>query len=189
MNMREIALSLTAVRSRGEAAAVPMDEEGFRVLYEETARPLLAYLVRASGSPEAASDLFQEAFFHLLRARNLPPETAGRRKYLFRIATNLLRDQWRRGKRDGLTRRETSVEERGDGDAELGCSVRSALRQLQPRERQMLWLAYVEEYDHREIAAIMGLRYGSVRILLFRARHKLAGLLRARDAIGMEKGT
>lgn len=186
MNMREAALSLAAVRSQGKATAAPVDEEDFRILYEETARPLLAYLARSTGSPETAKDLLQDAYFHLLRARNVPEEMAGRRKYLFRIATNLLRDHWRRSKRDGSTNGELLTEAAAGADAELGPNVHNALAQLQPRERQMIWLAYAEGYDHREIAAALGLRHTSVRMLLFRARHKLARILRASDA--MEKG-
>jgi RNA polymerase sigma-70 factor (ECF subfamily) len=182
MKMREFALSLAAVRPQPVAVAVAIDEEEFRVLYEATARPLLAYLTRASGNAETARDLLQEAYFHLLRAPRLPAESMVRRKYLFRIATNLLRDHWRRSKRDGASL-EALAEPAAERNAELDCHIRGALSQLQPRERQMLWLAYVEEYDHREIAAAMGLRHASIRMLLFRARHKLAGLLRAPEAV------
>ena len=49
---------------------------------------------------------------------------------------------------------------------------------MKPRERQLLWLAYAEGYTHREIAEIMGLGAMSIRLLLFRAKRKLAGLLR-----------
>jgi DNA-directed RNA polymerase specialized sigma24 family protein len=38
-------------------------------------------------------------------------------------------------------------------------------------------LAYVEGFDHREIAAALQLRERSVKVLLFRARKKLAGIL------------
>jgi RNA polymerase sigma-70 factor (ECF subfamily) len=41
-----------------------------------------------------------------------------------------------------------------------------------------MWLAYVEGADHCEIAETLGLREASVRVLLFRARRKLAHLLR-----------
>jgi RNA polymerase sigma-70 factor (ECF subfamily) len=44
-----------------------------------------------------------------------------------------------------------------------------------------MWLAYVEGADHREIAAALGLRERSVRVLLHRARRKLATLLRQRE--------
>jgi len=49
--------------------------------------------------------------------------------------------------------------------------------ELKPQQRQMLWLSYVEGADHREIAAATGVREGSVRVLLHRARKKLASLL------------
>jgi RNA polymerase sigma-70 factor, ECF subfamily len=55
-------------------------------------------------------------------------------------------------------------------------------RQLKPQQRQMMWLAYVEGADHREIASALGVREGSVRVLLHRARRKLAALLRAPDS-------
>ena len=45
-----------------------------------------------------------------------------------------------------------------------------AWRALSARQRQLLWLAYAEEFSHEEIAAICGLGAKSVRVLLFRAR-------------------
>jgi len=41
----------------------------------------------------------------------------------------------------------------------------------------MLWLAYAEGASHREIASVLGLSPGSLKTMLFRARHKLAALL------------
>jgi RNA polymerase sigma-70 factor (ECF subfamily) len=49
---------------------------------------------------------------------------------------------------------------------------------MRPRDRQLLWLAHAEGYSHREIAEITGLASASVRLLLFRARRKIAHLLR-----------
>jgi RNA polymerase sigma-70 factor (ECF subfamily) len=45
-----------------------------------------------------------------------------------------------------------------------------------------MWLAYVEGADHREIAAALGLRERSVRVLLHRARRKLAALIQRSKA-------
>jgi RNA polymerase sigma-70 factor (ECF subfamily) len=42
----------------------------------------------------------------------------------------------------------------------------------------MLWLAYAQGSTHRDIAGIVGVKAASVRLLLFRARQKLATLLR-----------
>jgi RNA polymerase sigma-70 factor, ECF subfamily len=52
------------------------------------------------------------------------------------------------------------------------------LLQMRPRERQLLWLAHAEGYSHREIAEITGLSAAGIRLLLFRARRKVARLLR-----------
>ena len=46
---------------------------------------------------------------------------------------------------------------------------------LRPRERALLWLAYAQGHAHAEIAETLGVKTGSVKLLLFRARRKLAG--------------
>ena len=61
--------------------------------------------------------------------------------------------------------------------------LRKAFQQLKVRERQLLWLAYVEGSNHKEIATLTGLRRTSVRLLLFRARRKLANLIRAGTSV------
>jgi RNA polymerase sigma-70 factor (ECF subfamily) len=59
---------------------------------------------------------------------------------------------------------------------------------MKPRERQLLWLAHAEGYSHREIAQITGLAAASIRLLLFRARRKIAKLLREQDARAGQDG-
>jgi RNA polymerase sigma-70 factor (ECF subfamily) len=103
-----------------------------------------------------------------------------RKNYLYRIATNLLRDHFRRSKPVSH-----EVPERGDSPAHedavhLRSDVGGAMAELAPRDRQMLWLAYVEGASHREIAKALGLRPASIRSMLFRARHRLAEQLQAR---------
>lgn len=105
-------------------------------------------------------------------------DEAQQRSYLFRIATNLLRDGWRRRRESAMPE---NLPEPASGPPELDrqLELRQAFQQLKLRERQLLWLAYVEGSDHKEIAAATGLRHKSVRLLLFRARRKLANLIRA----------
>jgi RNA polymerase sigma-70 factor (ECF subfamily) len=50
--------------------------------------------------------------------------------------------------------------------------------QLKPQQQALLWLAYVEGFDHGEIASALGVRESSVRVLLYRARKRMAGILR-----------
>src|SRR5262249_62048913 len=56
-----------------------------------------------------------------------------------------------------------------------------AMARLKPRERDLLWLAYAHGSTHKEIAESLGLKTASIKLLLFRARRRLAALLRAGD--------
>jgi len=159
-----------------------MDNEQFAGFYERTARPLWAYLARISGDPALAEDLLQESYVRFLGAR-IPDGEVACRRYLFRIGTNLLRDHWRRPAAAPL---ESIAEPSHGPEQQRACDhmdsvalLGPALEQMKPRDRQMLWLAYAEGASHREIAEIMGLGAGSIRLLLFRARRKLARLLRS----------
>ena len=160
-----------------------MDEAAFAAFYGRTARPLWAYLRRVTGSPELADDLVQDAFHRLLKAPLGHADEALLAAYLYRIATNLVRDDWRRQSR---WRRwlspdpppvETAAASEAPEDGTMRRDVARAMAKLKPRERALLWLAHVEGRDHREIAGILGLKEGSVRVLLFRARARMGTLL------------
>lgn len=162
------------------AQAVTMDEAAFRHLYHRTARPLRAYLMRAGGDAALADDLLQEAYLRMLRSGFEGEDDDHRKNYLYRIATNLLRDHFRR------KRPEThEVPERDDAPVHdtamhLKSDVGRAMAELSIRDRQMLWLAYVEGSSHVEIAKALGLRAASIRSMLFRARQRLAKELQTR---------
>lgn len=154
-----------------------VSQAAFRVFYNRTKGSLWAYLMRISRRRDVADDLLQESYCRFLAA-NLPEmDAAESRSYLFRIATNLLHDRWRRKEVRDIV--DSTIQSCQD-DPEMRTDVRRAFEQLNPRERQLLWLAHVEGFDHREIARITGLKMASVRVLLFRARGELAGALRKR---------
>lgn len=181
MAIRDVTLSdIDQLGTDVEAVDVvfEMDEETFRAFYERTSRSVWSYLSRLTGDPQSADDLLQETYYRFLRAHGRWESEAHRRSYLFRIATNLARDRHRRavaaptvplGDRDVASERAVSLDTRADLDRAMG--------KLRPRERALLWLAYGVGQPHTEIADALGVKTGSVKLLLFRARRKLANLL------------
>jgi RNA polymerase sigma-70 factor (ECF subfamily) len=190
--MREVTISdVERLQAKALDRDVPleMDEEAFRAFYDRTARLLWAYLSRITSNASAADDLLQETYYRFLRARVAHESEAHRRHYLFRIATNLVHD--------GHRRRATSPEPVAGHDcAELPAhgdtattvqqrtDLNRAMARLKPRERELLWLAYVQGSTHREIGDTLGLKAGSIKLLLFRARRRLATLLRGTNETG-----
>lgn len=181
-----IELSQSAADSLAGVADPGVSREAFRIFYDRTSRPLWAYLLRVSGRRDVADDLLQESYCRFLAAELPDMDAAESRSYLYKIATNLLHDRWRR--REFSEAAPGTVPSHED-DPGPRTDVRRALEQLKPRERQLLWLAHVEGFDHKEIAGLMGLKVASIRVLLFRARRELAGLLPQRSRSSRETAT
>jgi len=163
-----------------------MDEDAFRAFYDRTSRSLWGYLSRLTGDPGQADDLLQESYFRLLRTRGTWDNEAHRRAYLFRIATNLVRDGRRRARsRPTVALPDADVTASASAGGDLAehtarrQDLRRAMDRLRPRDRALLWLAYAQGHAHSEIAETLGVKTGSVKLLLFRARRKLAGVMRS----------
>src|SRR5688572_8197379 len=77
-----------------------MDEATFQAFYRRHGRALWSYLCRMVGNQAHADDLVQEAFCKFLVAPVGALDEAAQRAYLFRIATNLVIDQWRKRTRE-----------------------------------------------------------------------------------------
>jgi RNA polymerase sigma-70 factor (ECF subfamily) len=164
------------------ASAAAMDNEQFAGFYARSARSLWAYLARVSRDRALAEDLTQESYVRFLCASHPADGEVAARRYLFRIATNLLRDHWRRPQSSSIDDlpEELFTARCGEGHADSLAMLGPAMAQMRPRDRQLLWLAYAEGYSHHEIAEVTGLASASIRLLLFRARRRMARLLRER---------
>ena len=185
--MREATLpDLDRTAADEAGASLPMDEETFRTFYDRTARQVWAYLAKITGDPQLADDLLQDTYYRFYRARATYEDESHRRNSLFRIATNLARDSGRRKRRgrdvalpdDDADPKDLPVDSGTADRVAHRTDVRRALAQLRPSQREMLWLAYAQGSSHEEIAEVLGVTRASVKALLFRARRKLADLLR-----------
>ena len=158
-----------------------LDEETFCALYRASSPALQGYIRKTCGNASLAEDILQETFYRLLRA-DLPEMDAHQIKsYLYKIASSLLVDHWRGEKREKFWQNLWHPLAMTQG-GHMG-DVSQALSALKPAERALLWLAYVEGFDHGEVASTLGLKEKSIRVLLFRARKNLARILGRQDGM------
>ena len=159
----------------GRAPKRPMDEARFEAFYRKTARPVWSYIFRMTGNASTADDLLQKTFFRFLRSNPAIVDENHLRHYVFKTATNLVFDHYREIKRH----RELApdpVEATAVQD-DLRHDMKRAFAELKPQDRALLWLAHVEGSSHEEIADALGLKTQSVKVMLFRARKRLAAVL------------
>ena len=148
----------------------------FEAAFDSHYESLFRYVQRLVGDPDLASDVVQESFVRLLD-HPLPDNEV--RRWLFTVATNLVRDDARmrtRRQRLLVERYESSdlasepveVPDEAAARSERVAAARAALEQLAERDRQML-LMREEGFRYAEIAEVIGVAPGSVGTLLARA--------------------
>lgn len=147
----------------------------FEAFYARTARTLHGYLSRLSGDPATADEVLQESYIRMLNAPSM--DELPRKAYLYKTATNLLRDRWRKLKREQKLWEMNEFTERVHQKFNLPLDMASVFDRLSAQERAILWLAHVEEMSHKEIGAILSVKEKSVRVMVFRAREKAKELL------------
>ena len=77
-----------------------------------------------------------------------------RKGYLYKTATNLLRDRWRKQKREQKLWEMSDFTEHVHQKFNLPLDMASVFDRLSAQERAILWLAHVEEMSHKEIGAV-----------------------------------
>jgi RNA polymerase sigma-70 factor (ECF subfamily) len=173
-----VPLAAAGTTSGRFAPQKPMNEAKFEAFYRRNAGSLWSYLYRLTNDATATDDLLQKTFFRFIRANPETESDEHARRYLYRAATNLAFDYFRDTKRERERAALAREPEASSGDADLRFDMTRLFSQLKPRERALLWLAHVEESSHDEIGEALGVKSRSVRVLLFRARRRLAEILR-----------
>ncbi len=182
----------------GSAEALPSDEElacraqrGCQASFERLLRrfqgPLLHFL-RHRGAGNDAEDLLQETFLRAYANLHRYRRRWSVASWLFTIARRISINH-HRGARPKIDL--PAVEALAAATPEPWCVMAAreerarlwdlAAAALTEEQTTVLWLHYVEGFPLQEIAAVLGRSRGAVKVLLFRARKKLAPLVARRD--------
>ena len=152
----------------------------FHELYSRYAGDVYRFAHWLSGNSHDAHDITAETF---VRAWTAPeePRLESVKAYLFAIARNLHRKQWRRTSRqealdetmpDPSTRPDEAAVNRDEFERTL-----AAVHALPEMDRTVLLLRAEEDLSYQDIAAVTGLSVTAAKVKVFRARAKLAALL------------
>jgi RNA polymerase sigma-70 factor (ECF subfamily) len=155
-----------------------MDEPAFEAFHRKTARLLWSRLYRLTGNAAKADDVSQKAYIQFVRTADATRSEPEQRAYLYKLATRIAVDEWRREERERAPRWLPFAPTRSAHDeTEMRSGVEKALGGLGVRDRAILWMAYVDGASHQEIADAVGVGTASVKVILFRARKRMAEAL------------
>jgi len=175
-------------------AHIKGDPAAFGELVRRYGDNVLGYLMRMSGNRHQAEDLFQETF---KRVHEKAHTFRGSRfkSWLYTIATNVAIDGIRRLRRSPVVSLNQKLDCDGDNLQELAAvaavdnscnpsqevqkaeqteQVRRAVDSLPAKQRATLVLAYYQQLNYREVAAVLGCSVGTVKTQMYRALRTLA---------------
>ncbi|HJQ74251.1 MAG TPA: sigma-70 family RNA polymerase sigma factor [Gaiellaceae bacterium] len=159
------------------------DREAFELLYSRYVRPVFSLALRRLGDRGHAEDAVQEAFAAIWRsASTYRPERGAAGGWLYTVARNAIVDRLRRNgpSLDAELPELVSAEPGPDRQAEdsyVSWRVHRALEELQPREREVIELAYWSGMSQSEVAEYLGVPLGTVKTRTRSGLARLASVL------------
>ncbi len=161
------------------SAVDEVDADAAEELFKGVYPKLAGWVRRLVDDDDTAHEIASEAFVRLLSrwTRVDSPQS-----YLYRIATNLIRDHWRRTERERRAIRNATA---GAVDPVAypvqDVDVRNLLQALPPRLRDPFLLHYYGGFAIREVATLLRRPEGTIKADLFAARARLKTALGERD--------
>ena len=168
------------------------DQESFGALFELLTPQLLAFFRSRGHGAFLAEDLAQEVMLTVyLKAHQVRDRTLFR-GWLFKVARRAACRYFER-----LTREVSTVDLEGVGEPPQRTANRPAggpafefrgwMTFLEPHERDVMTLRFVEEWEYHEIAAAQAIPIGTVQWQVFNSKKKLAVHLNRRRPVAMGK--
>ena len=160
-------------------------DESFTGVYKLFTPRLVAFYRGRNCDPGLSEDLTQQVMLTVYRKADQVRDRALFRAWLFRIAHNALcRHYGQRAREVETLYVEDSVDRLAGVSAGPGPPAFEFMHWmgfLNPREREVMTLRFIEQWEYHEIAAAKDMPIGTVQWIVFNAKKKLAPRLRAID--------
>ncbi|MBO9633437.1 MAG: sigma-70 family RNA polymerase sigma factor [Chitinophagaceae bacterium] len=164
------------------------DKEAFRQLYHQHFNNLYEYGCRLCMDTELVRDAIHDLFVKIWNSRPNLGDVAAVRSYLLVSLRGTIYNRLQREARivpgadpdDHPFEMVFSVESEYIRRETISIQTRQlldAMNQLSPRQKEVIWLRYMEELDYEEIAAIMGITVKSTYKLSARGLETLRDLM------------
>ena len=168
----------------------------FDLLVERYKVRLYNYLFRLLSNPDEAEEIAQEAFVKAYIHAGKYKTIARFSTWLYTIATNLVRNKmrsrsrapkifslWGKGYGDGEEEKPIDVMDKGRtpedvmNDSELSDVISEAIAKIPEKYRTSFVLREINQLSYEEIAAVTGLKLGTVRSRINRARNSFRQII------------
>jgi RNA polymerase sigma-70 factor (ECF subfamily) len=168
------------VPGTGAAARRAATEQLFAAQYPK----LAGWVRRLVDDDDTAHEIASEAFVRLLSKWTSLEKLDNPQGYLYMIATNLVRDHWRKTERERRALRSAAAGADGEPGADPAedVNVRALLAGLPARLRDPFLLHYYAGFGVREIAVMLKRPEGTIKADLYHARARLKKALAERGA-------
>ena len=160
-------------------------KEQFMELYEEHSDAIYRHCFFRTYSKEKAQEFTQETFLRAWNYIRDKRDIANMKALLYRIATNLCIDEYRKKREDSLDRlmEDAHMPEpsnRSHEDMQTGvllAQVKDVMSTMAEETQQLLIMRYIDDMDPKEIAKVLNISPNYVSVKLHRAVQELKGLI------------
>lgn len=155
----------------------------FLEAYKELSEPIFRHCFIRVSDREKAKDITQETFIRVWKYLQGGEKINNTKAFVFKIANNLIIDNYRKKKTDSLDlMKESGFEIVGDepGAVRLSAEIRNALEtihKIEPKYKEVLIMRFVDDLTIGEIAGILKETENSISVRIHRGINKLKELL------------
>lgn len=164
--------------------------EACSVLYDRYGKMLMGYFFNITRNRNNSEDLVQATFEKIIRYKHNYDEKHSFKSWVFSIARNVHIDHYRKNKKSATDALDKVYQDFGHEDhgermlieKEKYESMYRAIGMLDPDKRELITMVKLNEMKYKDVARIVGLTEGNLKVKIFRITKELRSLIEKMQA-------